>query len=133
MDRLKYYKLFKNTLDREKYVDVIDKEHIAALTNFRCNSLPLRVVTGYLYEKIPVENCTCLICHSKEIEDEYHFFLKCPAYNRLRKEILPRYLYMQPTKFKFTEYLKLRSESTLEITVKFINKALKERAKIINR
>ena len=133
MDRLKYYKVFKSSLNKEKYVDIIDKEQMAALTNFRCNSLPLRALTGYMYEKIPRENCICLICHSKEIEDEYHFFLECPAFRDLRCTILPRFLYVQPSKLKFTEYLKMSTEPTLRIITTYLNEALKKRATIISK
>ena len=133
MDRLKYYKVFKYSLDEERYVYIIDKEQMAALTNFRCNSLPLRALTGYMYEKIARENCTCLICHSNEIEDEYHFFLECSAFRDLRRAILPRFLYVQPSKLKFTEYLKLSTETTLRIIITYLNEALKKRATIISK
>ena len=130
MDRLRYYKLFKNTLEREYYVDLVKKEDIAALSNFRCNSLPFRALTGHLYEKLPYENCFCQICKNNIVEDEYHFFMICPVYEGARKAILPRYLYTRPSKFKFIEFMKSNCEANVLITIKFVKEALKERAKI---
>ena len=129
MDRLRYYKIFKNVIDKESYIDRVKKDDIAVLSNFRCNSLPLRCLTGYLYEKLQYHNCTCQLCNTGEIEDEYHFFLRCPAYSRIRIDILPRFLCINPSKHKFSEFLRIQTEANLQITIKYLKAALKLRSK----
>ena len=45
----------------------------------RISSHTLAIETGR-YQRIPREMRRCLVCHLGEIEDEFHFFLRCPAY-----------------------------------------------------
>ena len=68
-----------------------------------------------------------------EIEDEYHFFLRCPAYADLRADILPRYLYTCPSKYIFIEYMKSETESNIHIIVKYLKEALKVRSSKMQR
>ena len=50
---------------------------------------------------IDLEDRTCKICMSTNIEDEYHFTLVCPLYQNLRQKYLPEWSYVNPTIEKF--------------------------------
>ncbi len=55
------------------------KQDRSLLAHIRSGTLPLHIETGR-FRVTKVENRTCLICNSKEIEDEYHFVSICKEY-----------------------------------------------------
>ena len=49
--------------------------------------LPIRVETGR-FRNLDLENRTCSeICHSDDIEDEYHIVMICEKYTDVRREL----------------------------------------------
>ena len=130
MDRLKYYKMFKTVLSSEDYFEKIKREDLSAYSNFRCNSLPLRALTGRLYENIEYSECKCLICNTDAIEDEYHFLMVCPVYNYIRRQYLPSVLYNSLTKSKFIHFMELTDHTSINCTVAYLKRALQERVRI---
>ena len=54
----------------------------------------------------------CQFCNGKNIEDEYHFLLACPAYREERGNILPRFYCRWPTK---NNLIKLLNENQTSI------------------
>ena len=42
----------------------------------------------YFYPRIPVENRTCKLCESNEVEDEFNFIMKCEIYSSHRTTLL---------------------------------------------
>ena len=40
------------------------------------------------HKKIDLEERICKMCSQKRVEDERHFLLECPAYNKVRKTLL---------------------------------------------
>ena len=130
MDRLRYYKMFKTVLSNEEYIEKIKKEDLSAYSNFRCNSLPLRGLTGRLYENLEYRDCKCLICNTEAIEDEYHFLVICPVYISIRQQYLPSMLYNAPTKNKFIQFMELKTNASINCTVAYLKRALQERDRI---
>ena len=61
----------------------IPKKCMTYLTKFRLSSHSLAVETGR-YRDVPCSNRFCFSCKD-DIEDEFHFILKCPLYETLRK------------------------------------------------
>ena len=122
--------MFKISLESENYTEILKNDDLPAYSNFRCNSLPLRALTGPLYEKIDYMQCKCQICNTGEVEDEYHFMMICPAYNTLRQQYLPSSICNAPTLNKFIVFMKLRSQFSIKCTVAYLKKALQERDKI---
>jgi hypothetical protein len=57
------------------------------VTDFRWRSAAIEK-GRYASPKIPVENRLCTSCDLGEIEDEYHFMMKCKLYDDLREELL---------------------------------------------
>jgi hypothetical protein len=124
-NRLKYYNRFKQIFKLENYVNFVDRELLSALSNFRCNSLPLHALTGTIFKKTERNLCLCQICKKPgAIEDEYHFLMQCEAYSSIRCKYLPEYLYKHPTMNKFNTWLSSDHKAVLISTAKFIKEAL---------
>ena len=54
----------------------------------------------------PREQKVCLFCTAPDIEDEFHFIIKCPCYIDLRKKyiksaILQECVYMRKSRYRF--------------------------------
>ena len=77
-------------------------------------------------------NLRCLICNANEIEDEFHFVLKCPAYENLRKIHIKRYYRNSPNMHKFVQLLLCDTNKEINMLCKYINEAFKLRYQIIN-
>ena len=50
--------------------------------------LNLGVIETGRHKKIDLEERMCKMCSQKRVEDERHFFVECPAYNKVRKSLL---------------------------------------------
>lgn len=81
----------------------------------------LTVETGR-YSNIPLERRLCSVCTS-EIEDEYHFILKCPFYCNLREEFLKKFYYIKPSVFKLIQLLSTQNVKDLYNLGKYIKNA----------
>ena len=84
--KLRTYRKLKTRLVLEEYVVELDREQRRHLTMLRGGTNKLRIETGRW--KRPkgeeVEDRVCLVCMSRDVEDERHFLLKCPMYVRER-------------------------------------------------
>ena len=69
-NKLRTYKLFKETYDMEPYVysQILQRPYRSALAKFRCGVAPLKIETGR-YSSLPVIERTCFHCET-EVEDE---------------------------------------------------------------
>ena len=76
----------------------IPKKCMEYLTKFRLSSHSLAVETG-LYRGVPFSNRFCFSCKD-DIEDEFHFILKCPLYDTLRKTYIKPFYRNRPSVFK---------------------------------
>ena len=73
----------------EQYLD--DRARLSANVNrlkmlSRCRALPLMARIGR-ERRWPQMACICLACGTAEVEDNEHFFLRCPFYNDLRSSL----------------------------------------------
>lgn len=85
--KLRTYKLLKENFCLENYISMNIPKHVrSTMAQFRCGVLPLRIETGR-FRGEPVSERTCKFCILDEIEDEFHFLLKCALYNNLRIEL----------------------------------------------
>ena len=67
------------------------------ICKFRLSSHCLAIETGR-YKNIPVERRKCPSSKT-DIEDEFHFMLKCPTYQEFRVKFLKPYYYRRPSVF----------------------------------
>ena len=59
-----------------------------SLSKLRCSVHSLNVEVGR-HNNVEYNQRLCIICDTREVEDEFHFVMKCPAYNNLRRIHLP--------------------------------------------
>ena len=69
------------------------------ITKFRVSAHKLSIETGR-YDAVIRSNRKCAKCNLDEIEDEFHFILKCPYYDAIRKQNIKPYFYKRPSVFK---------------------------------
>jgi hypothetical protein len=86
-NKLRTYRLFKNTFRKEQYLDLIKNVNFrSSLTKFRISAHSLQIEKGR-HGKYIQENKR--ICHScpDSIEDEMHVFFQCPSYSTIRTNL----------------------------------------------
>ncbi|XP_048575691.1 uncharacterized protein LOC5516904 isoform X3 [Nematostella vectensis] len=90
-NKLRTYCKFKTKYDKEMYlVNVQNIKHREELTRLRIIScLKLEIEAGrYSRPYRSPEERLCRQCDLNETDDEWHFLLRCPIYDNLRKEML---------------------------------------------
>ena len=73
---------------------------------FRLSSHSLAVETGR-YRGVPFRNSFCFLCKD-DIEDEFHFILKCPPYETLRKTHIKPFYRNRPSVLNLLCYSHLK-------------------------
>ena len=81
----------------------IPKKYVKYITMLRLSSHPLSMETGR-YQGINTVNRLCQFCKS-DVEDEFHFVLKCPVYDCFRKLYIKKYHRTHPSVFKLVQLL----------------------------
>ena len=106
-----------------KPVDDIYRKYI---TKMRLCSHDLKIESGR-YQNLPRNERICECCNLNDLEDEYHFILKCPAYNHLRSVYIKRYYSVRPSMFKLVQLLTSNNVKDLCNLGKYLYKACKLR------
>ena len=110
---------------------VLNKKCRNAISKLRLSSHPLLVETGR-YTGVPREQRKCTLCELNDIEDEYHFVLRCSKYQTLRDVYIPRYYSRNSSMFKFIKLLNCDKVKTLNNLAVYIIKAFKLRLQVHN-
>ena len=97
----------------------IDKKFKRLLTKFRLSNHSLNIEIGR-HRNVIKYNRLCTCCNFQDIEDEFHFILKCPLYNDLRKKFLKKYYYNKPSVFKLIHLFSTSNISALLKLGKFL-------------
>jgi hypothetical protein len=123
-NKLRTYRLFKNTISAEPYLmKVMSKSDRSSLAKMRCGVAPLQIETGR-YQGVPENERTCDIC-SLDVESEEHFLLVCPLYDDLREELFIYVSTIQPNFVNLSNRDKLSfllsNESICAKTAKTLN------------
>ena len=85
--KLRTYQLFKTTIHREEYLDILPNRSMrSAMARFRVSSHNLNIETGGYLKQATYER-VCNLCSHNVIEDEVHFLAACPAYKDQRKRL----------------------------------------------
>ena len=82
------YRMFKDNLMLEKYLQVLCKKDYITLSKFRCRSNGLPVNKGR-FDASLTDELHCTICSSDDIGDEFHYIFVCPSFNKERLLYLP--------------------------------------------
>ena len=67
--------------------------------------------------------CKLQFGQNTDIEDVYHFILICPTYRDLRKKLLKKYYWSNPSVYKFVQLLSANNVRDLCYLGKYIKKA----------
>jgi len=82
------------------------------------------------FNEVNISHRICPVCHS-DIEDEFHFILKCPFYKPERMFFIKLYYRRNHSVFKLVQLLSTTSANDLPNLGKFLNFAFKKRSDII--
>lgn len=110
---------------------VLNRKYRSAIAKLRLSSHPLFIETGR-YTGISRVNRICSYCELNDIEDEYHFVLKCSKYQFLRNQYIPKYYTRNPSVYKLNQLLNSDKVKILNNLAIFIIKAFKLRLQIDN-
>ena len=87
--KLRTYRGFKTEWQPEPYVMYCKQRGLRALlAQFRLGILPLKIEIGR-FDNTPLNERTCFNC-VETVEDENHFILDCPLYNKEREVLLQK-------------------------------------------
>ena len=116
------YKHLKEHFLPEFYINVLPLKLRTVITKIRISAHQLRLETGrYVRTHIKKHNRLCTLCNTRDIEDEYHFFVICPIYSNLRKRYILPYFYKRPSMYKLC--MLLNTTDKLFNLAKFANYA----------
>ena len=73
---------YLRSMENTKYRNILAK--------FRLSSHKLNIEVGR-HTNIPRNELKCTLCNLNDIEDEFHFLLKCPLYTAFRRQYI--YIY----------------------------------------
>jgi len=71
--------------------------------------------------------CTLCNLNLNDIEDEFHFLLKCPMYTAFRRQHIPKYFYTNTNIFKYINLMQSENISILKNIALFCDKSFKLR------
>ena len=132
-NKLRTYRKFKHSYEREKYLDIANFRYRRAMTKLRISDHPLEIEAGR-YNRTPPDDRLCIFCDKSfmYVENEVHFVLECSLYKDLRNafanatHIDKKYAHL--TKENLFKYLMSSSNyDILEKLGKFVHACFKKR------
>ena len=82
--KLRTYTKFKSHMETENYLTLnINQYERSIFAKLRSGTLPLFIEKGR-YQKKTLENRSCPVCKTNNIEDELHFIVQCNNYSLKR-------------------------------------------------
>ena len=123
-----FYVNLKLTFGYESYLSTISAFTTRRyLTRMRISADRLRINSGRFRERIPRR---CQLCNQSvpvNLEDEFHFILKCQCFTDLRKIYISRFFRGHPSVFKFLKILNSTNKRALTILFSYIKFATERR------
>ena len=92
------------------------------LIRFLTRNHRMPIETGR-WKSIPINERKCPHCN--DIGDEYHYLIKCPQFQDLRKTYIKSYFYIRPNMIKFTQLLSSENIPELKLLSYFVVKIMK--------
>ena len=104
------YKHLKDKHNFENYLNINNNYFRTAITKIRLSSHVFNVERGR-WGKLPLRDRLCNLCLTTE--DEFHVFIECPRYKKIREHYLPHRLKYKPSMDSFIRYLKCENMSEI--------------------
>ena len=108
-----HYRLFKDNLEFEPYLDLLEDKDRKLLCKLRTSNHRLPIETGRWFG-IERENRICSLCDNLEIGDEFHFVLQCSFLQNERKEILGSFYSKRVNVLKYKHLFQSRNRTKLK-------------------
>lgn len=108
-DRCHVYRIIKDKLCFESYINTLNFKERVALTKFRCRSSTLPVCK---YVNDYGDNI-CNLCEANEVGDEFHYLFVCNAFHEERKFFIPKYYSQHPNIIKLRQLFAVKDRKTL--------------------
>ena len=125
------FREIRETFDLSSYLlKLQNRKQRNAITKLRLSSHSLYIETGR-HTGVARENRKCILCNKNDLEDEFHFVLKCPLYQELRTTYIKRYYTNNPSMYKFLELLNSKGKCLKNLAL-YIIKAFEVRNTTIN-
>lgn len=87
--KLRTYCKFKTNFVHENYIHMLHRTQRASFCKLRVSAHILMIEKGrYSIPSIPPEFRLCQVCNLKEVEDEFHFVMRCKLYEQHREDLL---------------------------------------------
>lgn len=138
--KLRTYSMFKKEYNMENYLLICKSKQCREFSKLRISAHQLRVETGRYTRphKIHLENRTCLLSKTDNVEDEKHFLLSCSTYDVERRELFTKLS-------QYTQFLQLTTEEQflflmtynngdseiLKLVIEFVGECNKKRKELI--
>ena len=120
----KVYRMFKTSLEFEKYLQILDFRNRNYLCKFRCTNTNIPVVSGR-YHNIVFHDRICNLCKGDYLGDEFHYILECAAFKNERNLFLKPYFRKRPSSIKMCDLFQSKSKSVIQNLSLFCSKIMK--------
>ena len=137
MSKMRTYRFIKQSWKLEDYLLKIENiSDRTALSKFRLSNHSLTIEKGR-HQNLHLSDRTCPFCPD-EIENEFHFLIKCPTYTRLRKKLLDDVEilcigFSYPPDEEFLLWFLLNNPIICDSTAKFIRLSMELRAFLLEQ
>ena len=135
MSKLRTFNFIKQTWKLEEYLFTVQNvSDRTALTKFRLSNHRLMIEKGR-YQNTSPSDRVCPFCPG-QIENEFHFLIKCPTYKSLRKNLLNNVEtltsgFFYPSDEEFLLWFLLNNPMISHLTAKFIRLSMELRALLL--
>jgi hypothetical protein len=87
--KLRTYCKFKHSFMLENYVSILKRSKRSTFCKLRVSAHRLKIeMDRYKHPRIPPEQRLCILCNHNEVEDEFHFMMRCSLYDDIRLTLL---------------------------------------------
>ena len=114
------YRMFKDDLMFEKYLQILCKKDCITLSKFRCRTNGLPVNKGR-FDASLTDELHCTLCSSADIGDEFHYIFVCPFFHKERLLYIPSSLTAcKPSALHMAKLFKSADACHLKKLAKFV-------------
>jgi len=128
--KLRYYNMYKTEFGVSDYVLFnIPKYKRSLMAQFRAGILPLEIETGR-FRNTPLNERICKLCNLHEIEDEYHFLLRCEMFDNERQTMFSKCVQFESSFLDYDDFEKFMflNMNCQRLVANFIYNAMKLRS-----
>ena len=118
--RGEYYQYIADNFGLQYYLSkAISEIYRKSITRFRLSSHNLNIESGRYKNELRSKRI-CTLCNLRDVEDEFHFILKCPKYQEIRNLYIKKYYFRRPSAFKLIQLLSVQNLKELRNLGKFL-------------